>query len=165
MSLRPHSATGITTRDWTARRTESSPRWGGETIPSVQADAGTNDTSVNINWFWLIIFIPLWLGSILGRSKSWWAGGVLGGIAGVIIGFIKGFLYTGIISIVLLVPAGLLFDYLVSKNYDKFKSRGRIPPWWIGGGFGGRGGGGFGGEGFGGFGGGRSGGGGASGSW
>lgn len=40
-------------------------------------------------------FIPLvfvWLASILGRSKSWWAGGVLGGIIGIIIGFIKGFL-------------------------------------------------------------------------
>ena len=104
----------------------------------------------------------MWLASILGRSKSWWAGGVLGGIAGLIIGLIKGFIIFGLASLAVLIPFGLLFDYIVSKNYKKHKARGTVP-WWIGGGRGGRGG--FGGGGFGGFGGGSSGGGGASGSW
>ena len=112
-------------------------------------------------------FIPLvfvWLASILGRSKSWWAGGVLGGIIGVIIGLIKGFLFIGVVSIGILIPFGLIFDFFVSKSYDKYKSGGGIPPWWLGGGGGSHGGFG-GGGGFGGFGGGRSGGGGSSGDW
>ncbi len=112
-----------------------------------------------------VIFVFVWLGSILGRSKSWWAGGVVGGIAGIIIGFIKGFLYFGVISLAILIPLGLLFDFIASKTYSKSKSQGKVPPWWIGGGGFGSGskGGGFGG--FGGFGGGSSGGGGASGRW
>jgi len=122
----------------------------------------------NVNYFNLaafVIFVFVWLGSILGRSKSWWAGGVVGGVAGIIIGFIKGFLYFGIISLAVLVPLGLLFDFIASKTYSKSKLQGKVPPWWIGGGGFGSGskGGGFGG--FGGFGGGSSGGGGASGRW
>lgn len=137
---------------------------GSEAIPSEDIPS-TSRKSSNFDWFFLIFFVPIWLASILGRSKSWWAGGVLGGIAGVIIGFIKGFLYFGLISIVLLIPLGLLFDYVVSKNYAKYKSGKGKPPWWIGGmrGFGG--GGHSSGGGFGGFGGGHSGGGGSSGSW
>ncbi len=115
----------------------------------------------SVNWFFIAIFLPIWLASILGRSKSWWAGGVLGAIAGIIIGFIYGFLFVGIISIPILVIIGLVFDFIVSKTYASTVARGLPLPWWIGGG---RGGGGFGG-GFGGFGGGRSGGGGASGGW
>ncbi|MCX6702561.1 MAG: TPM domain-containing protein [Candidatus Wolfebacteria bacterium] len=111
------------------------------------------------HWFLFILFLPMWLASILARSKSWWLGGVLGGIVGIVIGFIYGFIFTGLISFVLLVPLGLLFDAVVSKAYAKNKSLGKNSPWWIGGG--GRGGGG----GFGGFGGGGSGGGGSSGSW
>lgn len=120
------------------------------------------------NLFYLIIFIGFWIASILGRSKSWWLGGVLGGIAGIVIGFIYGFLFVGIISIVGLAVVGLIFDLIVSTLYTKHSGSGTRPPWWIGGGgFGGGSGGksgGFGG-GFGGFGGGRSGGGGASGGW
>lgn len=129
----------------------------GEYIPS---DKKTNSKGFNpLDLMWIGVFIFVWLASILGRSKSWWAGGVIGGVAGVIIGFIKGFLFFGIISIVLLIPAGLLFDYIVSKKYQAGKAGGHIP-WWIGGaGRGGSGGG------FGGFGGGFSGGGGSSGRW
>ena len=118
----------------------------------------------NFQWsgdfVFLLLILALWLGSILGASRSWWAGGVLGGIAGVILGFIKGFIFFGIISIAILVPFGLLFDFIVSKAHAKAKASGHRPPWFFGGGFGGRGGGGFGG-----FGGGLSGGGGASGRW
>ncbi|MDD5291019.1 MAG: YgcG family protein [Patescibacteria group bacterium] len=114
------------------------------------------------NIFWFGLFAVIWLASILGRSKSWWAGGVVGGVIGVIIGIIKGFVIFGLVSLVILIPFGLLFDFIVSKNYAKHKASGTIP-WWIGGGRGG--GGGFGGGGFGGFGGGGSGGGGSSGSW
>ncbi len=117
----------------------------------------------NFNWFYFVFFGIMWLGSILGRSKSWWAGGVAGGVIGVIIGLIKGFMYFGIISLAVLIPLGLLFDFIVSKNYQKRKTAGGHFPWWIGGG--GFGGGGHSDGGFGGFGGGFSGGGGSSGRW
>jgi uncharacterized protein len=109
----------------------------------------------------LLFIVPTWLASIFGRSKSWWAGGVFGGLIGVILSFVFGLFYIGILSIAVLIPLGLLFDYIVSKAYGKAVSTGSHMPWWIGGGKGG----GFGGGGFGGFGGGFSGGGGSSGRW
>jgi uncharacterized protein len=135
----------------------------GEYVPS-DANDKNNPSSSKFNPFdflWFGIFIFIWLSSILGRSKSWWAGGVIGGIIGIIIGIIKGFLFFGLVSIGVLIPLGLLFDFIVSKKYQASKTSGHIP-WWIGGGRGGSGGG-FGG--FGGFGGGFSGGGGSSGRW
>ncbi len=111
-------------------------------------------------WIYIPFFI-IYLISILGRSKSWWMGGVLGGIISIILVFVSS-LTVGIIAGIVLIPFGLLLDYLVSKQYEKHKLSGTNPPWWIGGGRGG--GGGFGG-GFGGFGGGMSGGGGSSGKW
>ncbi len=115
-----------------------------------------------IGIFYLIVILFSWLGSVLGRSKSWWAGGV-GGVA---LGFLIGIIFLPFIgAIVSAVIAGLLgavFDYYVSKNYATAKQAGIRPRWWAGGGWGGgRGGGG----GFGGFGGGSSGGGGSSSSW
>jgi len=113
------------------------------------------------NVIFLAVFGFLWLTTLLGTSKSWWAGGVIGGIGGIILGFIYGFMFFGIVSLAILIPLGLLFDFVVSKSHGKHKSMGTTP-WWIGmGGRGGKGGGG----GFGGFGGGMSGGGGASGRW
>ncbi|MBX4195600.1 TPM domain-containing protein [Candidatus Parcubacteria bacterium] len=107
---------------------------------------------------YFIFFTLTVLGSILGRSKSWWAGGVIGAGLAVILGFffsLKAAIFAG----VFLIPIGLLFDFLVSRSYQKHKDGGPKPPWFFGGG----GGGGHGG--FGGFGGGSSGGGGASGRW
>ncbi len=128
---------------------------GSETVLSdPQENGGRSYTN---NFFLLIFLVPIWLVSILGRSKSWWMGGVLGGILGVILGFIFGFLYTGTIALVFLIPLGLLFDFIVSRAYARGKASGHYP-WWIGGGRGG-------GSGFGGFGGGFSGGGGASSRW
>ncbi len=109
------------------------------------------------------LFIALqWIAAILARSRSWWAGGVVGGVigAGVWWYFALAALWGGV-SFLGLIVLGLLFDYVVSNAYANSKQNGTRPPWWIGGGGmgGGRGGG------FGGFGGGRSGGGGASGGW
>jgi len=113
---------------------------------------------------WGLFVIPIWLGSILARTKSWWAGGVLGGVAGVVIGLFTSFVFTGIIAIAILTVLGLLFDKLVSRNYAKHSGHGDHPSWWAGGPWIGGGGGG-GDSGFGGFGGGDFGGGGASGDW
>jgi uncharacterized protein len=111
------------------------------------------------NYFTYVLIGIVYLSAILGRSKSWWAGGLVGGMLGIFIGLLKGFIFVGLISLFVLVPVGFLLDYLVSKSYSKHKSNGTTPPWWIGGGRGGGGGG------FGGFGGGMSGGGGSSGRW
>ncbi len=115
---------------------------------------------------WMVFLIVIvvffqYLSSILARSKSWWAGGVLGALVGggvIMLGlFGITFIVGGIVTVVL-VLLGLLFDYIVSSTYSNSIARGGGIPWWIGGG---RSGGGS----FGGFGGGSSGGGGASGSW
>lgn len=119
----------------------------------------------NIPWEFLLVavfIIPSWIASMLARTKSWWAGGVLGGIIGLVITFFVGFLFFGLISLVVLILAGLLFDRSVSAHYQKRASQGLAPSWWAGGTHIG---GGSGSDGFGGFGGGSFGGGGASGDW
>lgn len=101
-----------------------------------------------------------WLLAILGRTKSWWLGGVFGGVGG----FVLALLFGWWLAIPVLVPLGLFLDFIVSNNYHR---RGTTR-WWAGGGWGPGGRGGFGGGsggGFGGFGGGGFGGGGASGRW
>lgn len=104
------------------------------------------------------------LAIILGRTKSWWLGGVLGAILAVPLWFWTASFLAWLALSVLAIAFGLLFDYSASKSYDRWKSGGGKGPWLGGGGiFGGgsHGGGG----GFGGFGGGHSGGGGAGGRW
>ncbi len=105
-------------------------------------------------------FALQWIAAVLARSKSWWAGGIVGGVIGVAVSLFFGFLLVwGALLVFGLVGFGLMLDYIVSKKYNEAKSAGTTLPWFFGGG-GGRSGGGFGG-----FGGGRSGGGGASGGW
>jgi uncharacterized protein len=113
--------------------------------------------SIDAIFFFIIIF--QWVIAILARSKSWWAGGVVGVVIGIII-LSATTLIIGIIASVVLGGIGLLLDYFVSKRYQADKALGRKSPWFIGGGGFGSGGGGFGG-----FGGGSSGGGGSSSSW
>ena len=108
--------------------------------------------------FFLIFILFQWGLAILGRSKSWWLGGVLGGIGGVVLTIA----FAWWLSIPFLIFLGLFLDFIVSKNY---KSRGKTRWWAGGGGFGGGGSSGSSGGGFGGFGGGSFGGGGASGRW
>jgi uncharacterized protein len=137
----------------------------GEVDPNLVTET-TKSGPANFPWE-VVLFFGLmgfsWLGSILGRTKSWWAGGIVGGVVGAIIGFMFGFLFIGIASIVVLTLLGLLFDKVVSANYRSHASHGDAPSWWAGGPFIGGGGGSSGG--FGGFGGGGFGGGGASGDW
>lgn len=131
---------------------------------SASSDTSRSFWSDNIQWiFFAVIFGLQWFASILARSKSWWAGSVLGLVAGLGIG-----IFTAPSALLIaLIAAGLGalgagFDYIVSNTYQHHATRGGAQPWWIGGNTigGGRSGGGFGG-----FGGGRSGGGGASGRW
>jgi uncharacterized protein len=98
------------------------------------------------------LFVLIFLASILGVSKSWWAGGIVGAVIGWIF-------FSGLLTIILLALLGFAFDFIVSRLHARSAAKGGRPPWWFGGGGSGKGGG------FGGFGGGMSGGGGASGRW
>jgi uncharacterized protein len=112
--------------------------------------------------FFLVIIAIQYLASFLARSKSFWAGGVLGAIAGIVIGVISHVLLIGLLSAIGLGILGLLLDYVLSKNYDRLKKMGHTNTFWTTlGGFGG----GKSSGGFGGFGGGSSGGGGGSRGW
>jgi uncharacterized protein len=109
------------------------------------------------------IFIVIF--TLLGISRSWWFGGVVGGVVGVLIGFAKGFIYIGLIAIVSLVFLGLVLDYFASKFFKDKNLSGKINWSVVIGNMVKRIGSYRGGGGFGGFGGGRSGGGGSSGKW
>jgi uncharacterized protein len=83
-------------------------------------------------WPWLLFFLFIgfdFLAAIFARSKSWWAGGIVGGVAGI---FLTA-LFAWWISVPILVLLGLLFDYIVSKKGPRKGGRGRGGP----GGFGG----------------------------
>lgn len=129
-----------------------------------KATAAQESSETSIPWAAILGFgfiAVSWVGSMLARTKSWWAGGVMGGVAGVIVGVIASSILFGIIGFLALGLSGLLLDRLVSRNYSSRVSRGDKPSWWAGGGvIGGKPDGGFGGFGGGGFG-----GGGASGDW
>lgn len=132
--------------------------------PDASQYANDNSGSSDSGNAWPVIFIVgifvlNALARILGQTKSWWLGGVIGAGVGVIVGFAVGFIPMGIIAIIVLALLGLLFDYIVSKHPPGSGGPGSFWPIFLGGGRGGFGGG------FGGFGGGRSGGGGASGGW
>jgi uncharacterized protein len=135
-------------------------------VNAEQYQKNNKSKSSGIDPFYILVFgfmILQFLASILGRSKSWWAGGALGGVVGLInliFQLVTAVILVNIIILVGAVGLGLLFDYFVSKSYAKSKALGTVMPWWFGGG--GRGGSG---GGFGGFGGGSSGGGGASSGW
>ncbi len=84
--------------------------------------------------FPFLVALVLWIVSSLARSKSWWLGGVFGGVIGIVIGFVAQSFLIGLIFVLVLIPMGLLFDYIVSKAYSRSKSSGKSMPWWIGGG-------------------------------
>lgn len=108
------------------------------------------------------VFVLTWVGSFLARSKSWWAGGVVGAVIAAVFWLLNDVLVIKIAATVLAPTLGLLFDYVVSRNYQANIARGGNGGFFsTRGGFGGGGSGG----GFGGFSGGSSGGGGSSGSW
>jgi uncharacterized protein len=127
----------------------------------VRSNSSSEKGSPFAFFFFGVVILNI-LARVLGKTKSWWLGGVIGGIVGAIIGFIWGFFYIGIGAVVILTILGLIFDFIVSKHPPRDGGGGGFWPIFFGGGGSGSG---FGGGGFGGFGGGSSGGGGASGRW
>jgi hypothetical protein len=77
----------------------------------------TSSSGAGFGWiFFLVIIVLNVLSQLLGKTKSWWLGGVIGAFVGGIIGLIWGFFNAGIIAIPILVVLGLLFDFIVSKH-------------------------------------------------
>ncbi|MDD3661604.1 MAG: TPM domain-containing protein [Candidatus Dojkabacteria bacterium] len=107
-----------------------------------------------------LIFGP-YVAAFLGRTKSWWLGGVLAFFLSLIVAVVymdtvnAGWIeYMSLVCFPLIfTPLGLLFDFILSKTYKVRKNRGLSTAWtrsWggfssggFGGGFGGGGGGGF----------------------
>ncbi|MBI4779438.1 TPM domain-containing protein, partial [Candidatus Falkowbacteria bacterium] len=51
----------------------------GEYVPSDSQNSNGGKSSFNPEFiFYMVVFGFIWLASILGRSKSWWAGGIIG---------------------------------------------------------------------------------------
>ncbi|MEK7530986.1 MAG: TPM domain-containing protein [Patescibacteria group bacterium] len=111
---------------------------------------------------WIGFILLTWLASALARSKSWYAGGIIGAVVGGLVWFFVP--VWGYWMLIPLILIGLAFDFAVSTAYKESVSRGVSPPWWTGGTWS-SGSGSSSGSSFGGFSGGSSGGGGASGSW
>lgn len=143
---------------------------------SIDARTSSDIQAGEADWkgyFGLIIFFIVFgaargIFNALGKTKSFWLGGVLGGIAGSLIGgLLVGTLAATVGAAIIFTLFGLFFDYGASRK-GWFKNRNKAGAGFWGGFFlggGGRGGFGGGSGGFGGFGGGGSGGGGSSGSW
>ncbi len=132
-------------------------------VSSVDANGSNSEFSFSdISEFaiFMIFMVTNVLAFLLGKTKSWWLGGVIGAVVGAIIGFLFiRVMETGLLLTIGLTILGLLADFYFSKTHHTRFKNGR----W--GGFGGFSGGSSGGGGFGGFSGGSSGGGGASGRW
>lgn len=134
-----------------------------------KASSNTQGNANDIHFFKFGFYVLMFgfvllqvLASILARSKSWWAGGIVGFLGGLGIAwyFMLG-LFGLVISVAILSAIGFLLDFVVSRGYQNATDRGVTPPWWAGG----PGRSSSGGSSFGGFSGGSSGGGGASGNW
>lgn len=90
---------------------------------------GQNFESFFFFFFYCAAFIIPIIGSILGRSKSWWLGGILGLITGIIIAVIAQFTVSSNFLAFAICPLplmflGLLLDYILSKNYKKHNNSG-----------------------------------------
>lgn len=89
-----------------------------------------------IFFFFFGIILFQWLSSVLGRSKSWWLGGLLGAIVGAVIVFFLGVVVIYVALAFILTLLGLIFDYFVSKNYKQSLISHTSPKWWSGGSWG-----------------------------
>ncbi|HEY6021384.1 MAG TPA: TPM domain-containing protein, partial [Candidatus Paceibacterota bacterium] len=77
---------------------------------------GSNDALV-----WAVVgplFALIWLASIFARSKSWWAGGVVGVFIGIAVWlFVPLAAVLGIVATIAFGVVGLLLDFVVSRGY------------------------------------------------
>ena len=86
----------------------------GETTPSEFGSLGKTIWNIFAVLFFFGWIIYSFLDGLLGSTKSWWFGGVLGVVLALIIGAKNG-LVDGLIGLAVFVPLGLLIDFLLSK--------------------------------------------------
>lgn len=97
-------------------------------------NTGSLDFDTIFSIFFFGIILIQWFVAVLSRSKSYWAGGVVGALAGGIVSSIFGWWLLGGAALTLsLLVLGLLFDYAVSSAYHEARRTGGHPPWWTGG--------------------------------
>lgn len=102
---------------------------------------GDPDAAGAMGWLVFFLFIGLdWVAAMLGRTKSWWLGGILGALFGAAMTLLYGWW----LAIPFLSVIGFGFDYVVSRTGYKGGRGGRGGGYWGGmGGGSGRSGGGF----------------------
>lgn len=93
-------------------------------VAETERQTGNSVPNIFLNSFYYGLFAFVWMGSFLARSKSFWAGGVIGLIAGTIGLFTINSTLLKIILLATAPPLGLLLDWLVSRNYKANIARG-----------------------------------------
>lgn len=96
-----------------------------------QADAQADSASQSGSEWMAFLFVPFLfpiLGSLvayaaafLGRTTHWYTGGIIGGVLGLML--------AGGFGLFLLGAIGLFLDYVLSKNYSKWKLQSRPTQW------------------------------------
>jgi uncharacterized protein len=115
--------------------------------PNVEVFQDTKDTSTGIAvnivagiMFGLVFLTFLFsvfmaIAAWLGRSTSWYTGGVVGAFAGGCFIAALGITFVAILVTFVLAALGCWIDYVVSRAYQKAKKNGEDIPWWAGGGY------------------------------
>ena len=94
---------------------------------------------IPIEFFFVLFFFGVsafqWFVSVLGRTKSWWLGGVVGGVFAAVIVAIFGVAILSMIIGSVIILFGFIFDYFISKNYKEHVAgiKSGPPDWWAGG--------------------------------
>lgn len=84
-----------------------------------------------------LFFVFPYFAAFLGRTKSWWLGGVIGFVTGIIVAvwsmFVGSSSLLGVMSFFIFAPVftviGLLFDFILSSTYKVRKSKGLSTGW------------------------------------
>ena len=85
-----------------------------------------------------LLTIPTWIASILARSSSWYAGGIIGAVLGVLLGQVLSSVVIALGGAVALALIGLLLDHHISAHYNHRIANDLHPHWWAGGRHGGK---------------------------
>lgn len=83
-----------------------------------QAEIKKEEAGKQIIIFLLIAILFSWLTAYLGRTRSWWMGGVIGFALGALIFWISEIWF----FMPLFLISGLVYDYFVSRHYKEYRS-------------------------------------------
>lgn len=78
-------------------------------------------------------FVLTWLASILGRTKEWRLGGVIWALCGLVLMIVLGWAIVSFLLACGVTLFGLIFDYIVSKDYKRYQAGVSKPIWRTGG--------------------------------